>query len=178
MGSVVSRTRTVDLALGTVMAALAIVIPLVFRGTPLQLNLPLLGFSATLASHVPEMISTLAGPWMAFAVGVASALGFLVTLSPVVGLRAFTHGIWGALASIGYRMGWSYLKVMIVIALPIHALGEGAAVAIFGFPIQAVLVTIVGTAIHHVIDLMISMAVIRAARPILASTMLTGLRLI
>ena len=64
---------------------------------------------------------------MAFAVGVASALGFLVTLSPVVAMRAFTHGIWGALASLGYRKGWSFLKVMIVIALPIHALGEGLA---------------------------------------------------
>jgi niacin transporter len=159
------------------MAALALVIPLVFRGTPLQLNLPFLGFSATLASHVPEMISILAGPPMAFAVGVASALGFLVTLSPVVGLRAFTHGVWGALASIAYRMGWSYLKVMIVIALPIHAIGEGLAVMAFGFPIQAVLVTIVGTGIHHIIDLIISMGVIRAARPILASTILTGIRL-
>jgi niacin transporter len=159
------------------MAALALVIPLVFRGTPLQLTLPFLGFSATLASHVPEMISILAGPPMAFAVGVASALGFLVTLSPVVGLRAFTHGVWGALASIAYRMGWSYLKVMIVIALPIHAIGEGLAVMAFGFPTQAVLVTIVGTAIHHIIDLIISMGVIRAARPILAPTILTGIRL-
>lgn len=75
------------------MAALALAIPLAFRGTPLQINIPALGYSATLASHVPEMLSILARPIMAFAVGVASALGFLVTLSPVVGLRAFTHGI-------------------------------------------------------------------------------------
>ena len=175
--AVVFRTRTVDLALGGVMAALALVIPLVFRGTPLQLNLPFLGFSATLASHVPEMISVLVGPSMAFAVGVASALGFFVTLSPVVGLRAFTHALWGSLAAIAYRSGWSYLKVMIIIALPIHAFGEGLAVMAFGFPVQAVLVTIVGTAIHHVIDLVISMGVIRAARPILAPIILTGIRL-
>lgn len=75
--AVVFRTRTVDLALGAVMAALALVIPLAFCGTPLQLNLPFLGFSATLASHVPEMISVLVGPSMAFAVGVASSVGFL-----------------------------------------------------------------------------------------------------
>ena len=159
------------------MAALAIVIPLVFRGTPLQLNLPFLGFSATLASHVPEMISILAGPPMAFAVGVASALGFLVTLGPVVGFRAFTHGVWGALASIAYRMGWSYLKVMVVIALPIHAVGEGLVVMVFGFPMQAVLVTMIGTAIHHIIDLAISMVILRAAKPVLAVTVLTKLRL-
>ena len=159
------------------MAALALVIPLVFRGTPLQIYLPFLGYSATLASHVPEMLSVLAGPVMAFAVGVASALGFLVTLSPVVGLRAFTHGIWGGLASFGYRRGWSFLKVMIIIALPIHALGEGVAVMAFGFPVQAQLVTIVGTAIHHLIDLAISMAILRIVQPLLAPIILTGIRL-
>jgi hypothetical protein len=74
-------------------------------------------------------------------------------------------------------MGWSYLKVMIVIALPIHAIGEGLAVMAFGFPIQAVLVTMIGTGIYHIIDLIISMGVIRAARPILAPTILTGIRL-
>lgn len=171
------RTRTVDLAFGAVMAALALVIPLAFRGTPLQLNIPALGYSATLASHVPEMLSILAGPFVAFGVGVASALGFLVTLSPVVGLRAFTHGIWGGLASYAYRRGWSFLKVMIIIALPIHALGEGAAVMVFGFPLQAQLVTIAGTAIHHIIDLVISMAILRIVQPLLAPIILTGIRL-
>jgi niacin transporter len=159
------------------MAALALVIPLAFRGTPLQLNIPALGYSATLASHVPEMLSILAGPFVAFGVGVASALGFLVTLSPVVGLRAFTHGIWGGLASYAYRRGWSFLKVMIIIALPIHALGEGAAVMVFGFPLQAQLVTIAGTAIHHIIDLVISMAILRIVQPLLAPIILTGIRL-
>jgi niacin transporter len=171
------KTKTVDLAFGAVMAALALMIPLAFRGTPLQINIPALGYSATLASHVPEMLSILAGPIMAFAVGVASALGFLVTLSPVVGLRAFTHGIWGALSSMGYRRGWSFLRVMIIIALPIHALGEGLAVMIFGFPLQAQIVVIVGTAIHHVIDLAISLVILRIVQPLLAPIILTGIRL-
>jgi hypothetical protein len=69
------------------MAALALVIPIAFRGTPLQVNIPALGYSATLASHVPEIIPILADPPMAFAVGLASALGLLVTLSSVIGLR-------------------------------------------------------------------------------------------
>ena len=51
------KIRTVDLAFGAVMAALALVIPLAFRGTPLQINVPALGYSATL---VPEMLSILA----------------------------------------------------------------------------------------------------------------------
>ena len=159
------------------MAALALVIPLAFRGTPLQISLPALGYSATLGSHVPEMLSILAGPVMAFSVGVASALGFLVTLSPVVGLRAFTHGIWGGLASWGYRRGWSFLKVMIIIALPIHALGEGVVVMAFGFPLQAQLVTVAGTAIHHLIDLTISLAILRVVQLLLAPIILTGIRI-
>lgn len=171
------KIRTVDLAFCAVMAALALVVPLAFRGTPLQLYIPALGYSATLGSHVPEMFSILAGPFAAFGVGVASALGFLVTLSPVVGLRAFTHGIWGGLASFAYRRGWSFLKVMIIIALPIHALGEGAAVMVFGFPFQAQLITVVGTAIHHIIDLAISIAILRVAQPLLAPIVLTGIRL-
>jgi niacin transporter len=171
------KTRTVDLAFGAVMAALALVIPLAFRGTPLQLNLPALGYSATLGSHVPEMLSILGGPFVAFGVGVASGLGFLVTLSPVVGMRAFTHGIWGALAAFAYRKGWSFLKVMIIIALPIHALAEGLVVMVFGFPFQAQLVTIVGTGIHHLIDLAISMVILGIVKPLLDPIILTGIRL-
>jgi niacin transporter len=160
------------------MAALALVIPLAFRGTPLQISPPFLEpFTATLASHVPEMLSILGGPIMAFSVGVASALGFLVTIGPVVGLRAFTHGIWGGLASWGYRRGWSFLKVMIVIALPIHALGEGVVVMAFGSPIQIQLVTIAGTAIHHLVDLAISLVILKIVQPLLAPIILTGLRI-
>jgi niacin transporter len=114
---------------------------------------------------------------VAFGVGVASGLGFLVTLSPVVGMRAFTHGIWGALAAFAYRKGWSFLKVMIIIALPIHALAEGLVVMVFGFPFQAQLVTIVGTGIHHLIDLAISMVILGIVKPLLDPIILTGIRL-
>ncbi len=172
------KTKTVELTLGAGMAALAIVIPLVFRGTPLQLNLPALGYSATLASHVPEMISILAGPVVAFSVGLASSLGFLVTISPVVGLRAFTHGVWGSLASVAYRKGWGFLRVMMIIALPMHALGEGLVVMLFGFPYQAQLVTIAGTGIHHIIDLVISLLILKAVRPLLTPIIPRGIRLL
>jgi hypothetical protein len=38
-------------------------------------------------------------------------------------------------------------------------------------------VTIVGTAIHHLIDLAISMVILRIVQPLLAPIMLTGIRL-
>ena len=47
--------------MGGVLAALALAIPLLFRGT-LQFVIPAVGYSATLASHVPVMLSIVAGP--------------------------------------------------------------------------------------------------------------------
>jgi hypothetical protein len=66
---------------------------------------------------------------------------------------------------------------MIVIALPIHALGEGLAVMVFGFPLQAQIVVIVGGGIHHLIDLAISLVILRIVQPLLAPIILTGIRL-
>ena len=159
------------------MAALALAIPIMFRGI-LQFTIPDLGYSATLASHVPSMILVLAGPAVAFTVGLASSLGFTITLSPVIGLRAFTHAIWGALAALAYRRGWSFLKAMVIVALPIHAVGEALAVVVFGVPVTpAFLVVGGGTIIHHFIDVLISMTVIRIARPVLTPIVLTAVRL-
>ena len=63
-------------------------------------------------------------------------------------------------------------------ALPIHAIGEALVVIAFGVPvIVGFSTTGLGTAIHHFIDLAISMAVIRAAKPILEPIILTGIRL-
>ncbi len=172
-----SGVRTVDLAFGATMASLALAIPIMFRGV-MQFTIPDLGYSATLASHVPSMVSVLAGPIVAFMVGLASAIGFTLTLSPVVGLRAFTHAIWGASGALAYRGGWSFLKVMVIIALPIHAIGEALAVVAFGVPFTpAFLVVGGGTVIHHFIDVFISVAVIRIAKPILGSIVLTGIRI-
>jgi hypothetical protein len=50
--------KSVDVAVAAVFAALAIAIPLLFAGT-LQITIPAVGYSATLASHVPVMLSAL-----------------------------------------------------------------------------------------------------------------------
>ena len=82
--------RTVEVALAGVFAALALAIPFAFRGT-LQFIVPNTGYTATLASHVPVMLSTVVGPFASAIVGFASTLGFFVTLGPVVAARAATH---------------------------------------------------------------------------------------
>ena len=158
--------RTVEVALAGVFAALALAIPFAFRGT-LQFTVPNTGYTATLASHVPVMLSTVVGPPVSAIVGLASTLGFLATLGPVVAARASTHILWGVAAAFAIKKGMSFPKALFIVALPLHATLEGLVVIPFGFTYEAALLNVVGTAVHHTIDSFISIAVLRAAGPLL-----------
>jgi len=158
--------RSTDVAVAAVLAALAIAIPLLFQGT-LQIAVPSVGFSATLASHVPIMLSILFGPAVSGIVGAASALGFTVTLGPLVGARAATHIIWGVAAAYAVKKGMSYPKALFFVALPLHPLLEGAVVVGFGVPWEASLITVAGTALQHIVDSVIAIAVVKAAEPLI-----------
>lgn len=174
MGSI-WKTSSAQIALSGVLSALAIAIPFVFRGTPLQIYIPAIQYSGTLASHVPSMIAIAVGPSVAALVGLASTIGFLATLGPVIAARAFIHVLFGVAASIFMFRGGSYVKALFLIALPIHVLGEGLVVYALGpmfgvmnvLPLVAGLSVSLGTAIHHIIDAVISLAVYRVARPML-----------
>lgn len=158
--------RSTDLAVAAVFTALALAIPLFFRGT-LQIVIPTIGYSATLASHVPVLLSIVFGPLVAAIVAAASALGFFATIGPVVGARAATHIVWGVVAALAVKKGMSYPKALFLIALPLHAVLEGLVVVPFGVPWEGALVNVVGAAIHHVIDSVISILVLKAALPII-----------
>ena len=71
------------------------------------------------------MLAIVIGPPVAALVGLASTIGFLATLGPVIAARAFTHVLWGVAASIYFFRGRSYVKALLLVALPIHAIGEG-----------------------------------------------------
>ena len=158
--------RTVEVALAGMFAALALAIPFAFRGT-LQFIVPGTGYTATLASHVPVMLSAVVGPLVSAIVGFASTLGFFVTLGPVVAARASTHILWGVATAFAIKKGMSFPKALFLVALPLHAIPEGLVVIPFGFTYQIALFNMVGAAAHHTIDSMISIAVLRAARPLL-----------
>ena len=158
--------RSKDIALAAVFAALALAIPLLFRGS-LQIVIPGVGYSATLASHVPVMLSIVLGPTVAAFVATASTVGFFMTLGPVVAARAATHIVWGIISAFAVKRGLSILWVLFLIALPIHAVGEGLVVMAFGIPWEGALINIVGTAIHHIIDSIISIIILKAALPLL-----------
>jgi len=127
------------------------------------------------------MLAIVIGPSAAALVGLASTFGFLATLGPVIAARAFIHVLWGVAASIYVFRGGSYVKALLI-ALPIHAIGEGLVVyglgPIFGVVKVAAEVAglwvSLGTVAHHLIDSAISLAVYRAIRPMLLPLLKSG----
>jgi niacin transporter len=158
--------KTREIAVGGLLTALALLIPFAFRGTPLQLFIPTLNYSATFASHVPSMLSMMVSPIAAAMVGLGSTIGFTITLNPVIGARAFTHAVWGVIGALMIRRGSPFWLALLV-AFPIHAVGEGLAVWWLGTGFQAGILVTAGTAVHHLIDSVISLAVFRLVLPVL-----------
>lgn len=147
--------RTKDLLNGAILTSLALLIPLAFGGF-LGITLP--PFSATLAAHVPVMIAMTLSPFTAFMVAFGSALGFLVKLGPIIGLRAGMHIIFASIGAILYKRGFSFVKILVV-TLPIHALSEALIVLPFGFSLYKAGVLIgVGTMLHHSLDSIIAVS--------------------
>lgn len=138
--------------------ALAIIIPINFGFLKIQIP----PFTATLAAHVPLFLSMLLGPWVAIAVGLGSALGFLITSPAVVAARAFMHVFVGLTGAILIKKKVPLTKVIFITA-PIHGALEAIAVIPFGFTVYKILVVIgIGSAIHHLVDGAIALVLIKA----------------
>ncbi|NLY60285.1 MAG: ECF transporter S component [Clostridiales bacterium] len=150
--------KTKNIVIGGMLTGLAIMIPLIFGGTPLMIVIPP-GFTATIASHLPSMLAMAISPGVAIMVGVGSALGFTLRVSAVVGARALTHSVFGGIGALAYENGMPFWAVLLI-TTPIHALSEALILLPFGFDFyQALVVTGVGTAIHHLIDSAITLTV-------------------
>ncbi|MCL6581835.1 MAG: ECF transporter S component [Firmicutes bacterium] len=148
-----------NVTLGALLGALAAVIPLAFGF--LRVTIP--PFTATLASHVPVMLAMFVSPAVAFAAGLGSTVGFLLATSLwYVAARAAVHMVWGVLGAYLYRRGmrpWAVLSVI----LPLHMLGEALVVLPFGFDLyKAFIVVGIGTGLHHLVDMTITLAVLGA----------------
>ncbi|BDG62092.1 ECF transporter S component [Caldinitratiruptor microaerophilus] len=149
-----------DVGLAILLTALALVIPLAF--TFLRVVIP--PFTATLASHVPSMLAVFISPAVAVLVGVGSTLGFLVATGPVVAARAATHIVWGYMSAVLYRRGWPAWAALLAAVVP-HALGEALVVVPFGYDLyRAGVVVGVGTLLHHLVDMGITLAVVALLR--------------
>ena len=142
------------------LTALAIIIPIQFGF--LKIIIP--PFTATLAAHVPMMLSMLISPAVAIVVGIGSTIGFIIsgTPAPVVA-RAATHIVVGYIGARIIMKNQSYIKAVAITA-PIHGLLEMLVVIPFiGFNVyQLLIVTVVGTILHHCVDGVIAYAVVKA----------------
>lgn len=142
------------------LTALAIIIPIQFGF--LKIYIP--PFSATLAAHVPMMLSMLISPFVAVVVGIGSTIGFLISGMPApVVARAATHIIIGYIGAKIIMKNQSYVKAVAITA-PIHGLLEALVVIPFiGFNIyQLLIVTAVGAILHHTADSIIAYAIVKA----------------
>ena len=146
------------LTITALLTAFAIIIPLYFGFLRIVL-VP--SFTATLASHVPMFISMMISPGAAIMVGVGSAIGFLITTSPVIAARASMHIFVGASGAVLIKRGMSFPKVAAITA-PIHGLLEALVIIpILNTTIQSPVVGI-GSVIHHFVDAAIAYVIIKA----------------
>ncbi len=153
-----------NMTIGALLLALSLIIPLAFGGI---LGVVIGPFSATLASHVPMLISMFYGPFTAGVVALGSAIGFFLRLGPVIGLRAAMHIPVVIVGSLLLRKKKSYPLVLGVTG-PIHALLEGIVVIPFltfgssgllygeSEPLALFGLVAGGTLIHHAMDSVIA----------------------
>lgn len=153
-----------NMTVGALLLALSLIIPMAFGGV---LGVVIGPFSATLASHVPLLISMFYGPFVSGIVALGSAIGFFLKLGPVIGARAAMHIPVGIAGSLLLRKRTSYPLVLGITGL-IHAVLEGLIVqpfltfgssgmlysrtepwALFSFVAG-------GTIVHHAIDSVIA----------------------
>ena len=112
----------------------------------------------------PMMLSMLISPFVAVIVGIGSTIGFVITGLPMpVVARAATHiavGYIGAKIIIKNR---SYVQAVLITG-PIHGLLEMIVVIPFiGLTVNwALVVTLVGSIMHHMVDGVIAYVIVKA----------------
>ena len=159
-----------SMVVGALLLALSLLIPLALGGV---LGVVIGPFSATLASHVPLMISMFFGPWVAGIVALGSALGFFMRLGPIIGMRAAMHVPLGVIGALLLERRLSYPAVLAITA-PIHAVLEGLVVQPFlnlgssgilygkSEPLALFGLVAGGTLLHHTMDALIAVFAWRA----------------
>ncbi len=158
-GGFFMKLKTKELVLAALLTSMAIVIPNVFP------SLPLGPFTATAFSHLPVMIAMFISPVVALAAAVGSAIGFLIKCASMlwVPARAAMHIPFAITGAILLKKHWNPYLVCLVTLL-MHASLE--VLILFPFlqtmPAQETwqMVTFVGTAIHHLIDFAVAVAVL------------------
>lgn len=152
-----NREQTFRLVLSSVLVALTVIITFTFP------RIQIGPWSGTLAFHVPVLVAMFIHPLAATAVTAASAVAFLF-INPIIALRAGSHIVFLLVGYLLLRLGVNAYLTLILIA-PIHAAMECLVVWLFvpdaSFEIIFI-ATGLYTIIHHFIDCVIAVAVLKA----------------
>ncbi len=164
-----SKFSTRDMVLTALLIAVGLLIPMVFTGLPFRIVVG--PYSATLMAHVPVILAMFISPASAVFTALGTTIGFFFTAPFIVAVRAASHIAFAAVGAILIKKGMKAIPLCALTGL-IHAVFEGIVVMVFfaggisaptpGYSIAAlVLITIIGTLIHHCIDFVISYVVAR-----------------
>ena len=143
--------------IAALLTAIAVIIPLQFG--ILKIYIP--PFSATIAAHVPVFVAMIISPKIGLIVGLGSTLGFAMTIGGVVALRASSHIIIGYVGGLLFQK-YKNLKKPILFTAPLHGLLEALAIIPFGLgTTEMLLITFIGTILHHFVDGFITFLLVR-----------------
>jgi len=158
--------KTKNIVIGGLLTALALVIPMVSFKLPLPYP-----FSVTFASHVPIMLAMFINPVIAVIAAAGSALGFLVTMGPVIAARAAMHIIFAYVGAVMIKKK-SSIWLMAFVTMILHSVGEALIIQVLGESIVKLpegytmtkmsIFVGVGTAFHHAVDFAITYVVYAA----------------
>ncbi len=160
--------NTKDMVITALLIAFGIIIPTMFSG--LRVYLP--PFSATLTAHVPVFIAMFISPISAIFTALGTTLGFIFAgLDPAVTARAASHIIFAVVGAYMINKNCSIVLVGATTMI-LHAIFEALVSLLFlsvGWSESngnmfyiAFYVTGVGTIIHHIVDYIIAIVLVKA----------------
>lgn len=160
--------KSKSLAISGLLTALGILIPIIFAPYAIRIE-PVASY--TIASHVPVMIAMFLSPAIAAFVAIGTALGFLMTTTPVIFARALSHLVFATFGAFYIRNHTDILSkptkavIFNLVIGFIHALCEVLVVLIFFNSTQEVMTIIlftgIGGFIHSLIDFTIASVVVK-----------------
>ncbi len=164
-----NRPNTKNMVITALLIAFGIIIPTAFGF--LRVILPP-AFTATLTAHVPIFVAMFISPASAIFTAIGTALGFLLAgLDMVVAIRAASHIIFAIVGAVMINKKTGIVSVGVVTAI-LHALCEALVVYIFlalgwttsadSFVKVAFYTTGIGTLVHHTVDYIIAIILIKA----------------
>ncbi len=161
--------KTKDMVITALLIAFGIIIPTAFGF--LRVILPP-AFTATLTAHVPIFIAMFISPTSAIFTAIGTAIGFFVAgLDMVVVVRAASHIVFALVGAYMVKKKMGIVLTGVVTAL-LHAIFEAIVVYIFlalgwtvsteAFVKVAFYTTGIGTLVHHAVDYIIAIVLIKA----------------